>query len=88
MKQGMTASIMGVNAANFRATERLTSSCFSPHPMLGPRVGGEELGFSLNFTLSKGLLFCLPLHPTAHCNDFQPLMVKGSPWGLTVFSFV
>lgn len=36
MKQGMTASIMGVNGANFRATERLTSSCSSPGPMLGP----------------------------------------------------
>lgn len=37
MKQGMTVSIMGVNGANFRATERLTSSCSSPRPMLGLR---------------------------------------------------
>ena len=43
MKQAMTVSIMGVNEANFRATERLTSSL---SPMLGPQVGGEELGFS------------------------------------------
>lgn len=43
MKQAMTVSIMGVNEANFRAPERLTSSLSL---MLGPQVGGEALGFS------------------------------------------
>ena len=40
MKQGMTVSIMGVNEAHCRAAERLTSSCSSPHPMLGLRESG------------------------------------------------
>lgn len=72
MKQGMTALIMGVNEANFRATEQLTSSCFSPHPMLGPRAGGEELGFSLNFTLSRGLPFAFPSIPLPGVMTFSP----------------
>ena len=49
MKQGMTASIMGVNEANFRAAERLTSSCSSPGPMLGPCGWGRGAGLLPEF---------------------------------------
>lgn len=81
----MTVSIMGVNEANFGATERLTSS---RHPMLGPQVEGEELGFSLNFTLSKGLLFVFPSIPLPIVMTFSPSWSKEALRGLTVLSFV
>lgn len=90
MKQAVTVSIMGVNEANFRAPERLTSSLSLT---LGPQVGGDTLGFS-EFHSESRFDFCLPLHPPAHCNDFQPLpspapppVVKGSPWGFDCFQF-
>lgn len=70
MKQAMTVSIMGVNEANFRATERLTSSL---SPMLGPQVGGEEL----NFTLSKGLLIVFPSIPLPIVMTFSPRAPNG-----------
>lgn len=88
MKQGMTAAIMGVNEANFRATERLTPSCSSPGPTLGPRAWGGELGFSLNFILSKGLLFVFPSIPLPILMIFSPSWSKEVLGGLTVSSFV
>lgn len=67
MKQGMMPSIMGVNEANFRATKRLTSSCSSPDPVLGPQVGDRHWASPW---MSLWVKVCIPssLHPTAPCN--------------------